>query len=129
MSRTVHALRWQRQRALAADLDGRRGSWRPWTFNVVADLRYSRADLAAADREGRRPRPRRIRHVLAAYRYPRAHGGRFIGEAASAAERGHRAELRATTREIVKTANAGVDLDDSEPEAPRIRHQALYDAW
>ncbi len=129
MSRTVHALRWQRQRALAADLEGWRGSRRPWAFNVVAGLRYSRADLAAADREDRRPRPRRIRQVLAAYRYPRAHGGRFIGEAANTAERGHRAELRATTREIVKTANAGADLDDLEPKAPRTRHQAQYDAW
>ena len=129
MSRTVHALRWQRQRARPVDLDGWHASRRPWAFNVVADLRYSRADLAAADREGQRPRPHRIRHVLAAYHYPRAYGGRFIGEAANAAERGHRAALRATAREIVKTANAGLDTDDFGPEAPRTRHQALNDAW
>ncbi|GAA1399293.1 hypothetical protein [Catellatospora coxensis] len=70
----------------------------------LCDLRYSRACLRAAHRQGRRPRPQRLRHRVEVHRWARrrpgdADAGRFAREAERRARRRLHRALRAAVRD------------------------------
>lgn len=100
----------------------------------VEDLRYSAAELAAARREGRRPRPQRRRHRLEAYTYPRTYGiGHTVSGPSNRQERGLRAADRAMdrlARQVLRGSQDAVeeawDLDFPDP---RHRHFGVWDSW
>ena len=90
---------------------------RAWRTIVLYDLRYSAACLAV---QGRRPRPERVRRVVAIYSYPRAFtDNREVGRLARIAERQARRRLRHELRQL--------EVDDVVPV--RHRHEAVYHAW
>ncbi|GLW01507.1 hypothetical protein Slala05_51380 [Streptomyces lavendulae subsp. lavendulae] len=94
----------------------------PWRRIDLRDLRYAEAELALAAREGRRPRPKRIRrsfdiwHYCCAYRSQ----GDYISVAANLVERAARARARDACRAALYDAETAV-----EPYRPR--HQAHWD--
>lgn len=128
MARTAHHVR----RSGAPDGDP------AWRRVVLYDLRYSSRALADAAREGRRPRPCRVRREVAVYTFLRSGDDRGIAVAASIAERRARARLRnrmAAVLAAVRTPSGSVlgtaldapasagDADDVPPV--RHRHGAL----
>lgn len=96
-------------------------------------LRYSAAEVAKAEREGRRPRPQQRRHRLEAYTYPRTYGLRVIGGISNRQERGLRAADRVRDRKVravLRGAQDAVEAAwDIEFPDPRHRHFGVWDSW
>lgn len=147
MSRTVHHVVYNyRESTLARDRELRRitdsgvhvwVSWHqlhnPMEWHSLTDLRYSAAALAEAAREGRRPRPQRLRHRLAAYTYPRATGARLVARISNLQERSLRAADRAMgqrARQVLRGSQDAVEAAwDLDFPDPRHRHFAVWDSW
>ncbi|MFF3210809.1 hypothetical protein ACFYYB_09095 [Streptomyces sp. NPDC002886] len=126
MSRTAHHIPAehtpygrQRRAEREARVPCHTGFSGPWRRVDLRTLRYSAAELRAAAKEGRRPRPREIRRAFDSWRYCCAFGG-SLSEAANRAERVGRARLRAACRAA---------LHDPEPliEPYRPRYGAHWD--
>lgn len=102
-------------------------------WHSLSDLRYSAAELAKAEREGRRPRPQQRRHHLEAYTYPRTCGLRVIGGISNRQERGLRAADRAMdrkARQALRGAQDAVEAAwDMEFPDPRHRHFGVWDSY
>lgn len=84
----------------------------------LCDLRYSHASRRDARREGRRPRPQRLRHRVEVHRWARwrpgdADAGRFAREFERKARRRLRSALRAAVR----------DPHDPDLDIPPLRHR------
>lgn len=111
----------------------------PWRLRVrdgasesmsLYDLRYTRAELAQAAREGHRPVPtktlRRITSWQSMVLYCRK--GSFSDEIATAEGRA-RLQGRLEAQRIRGLHHAGYDLDDVDISPIRHRHGELWHAW
>lgn len=103
-------------------------------WHSLYDLRYPAAELAAADRDGRRPRPTKRRHRLEAYEYPRTYGvGHTVSYRANRQERALRAADRAMdrlARSVLRGAQDAVEAAwDLDFPDPRHRHFGVWDSW
>lgn len=127
MSRTVHHTPNRHRTAPAYWPHGTAG---PCTAHALAELRYSRAELSRARREGRRPRPERVVRAFAAYTYPRGLGERWTSpyeKSARAAlqvfQVGALHHLRATSADALLAAAETLDHPPT-----RHRHRDLWEA-
>ncbi|MFD8020425.1 hypothetical protein ACFV6G_08360 [Streptomyces lavendulae] len=99
--------------------------WRagPWRRVDLRDLRYAAAELALAEKEGRRPRPKKIRRSFDIWQYCCAHRthGDYISVAGNLEERAARARARDACRAALYDPETVI-----EPYRPR--HQAHWDS-
>lgn len=92
------------------------------------DLRYSARVLAEAAREGRRPRPTRVRRTVEIHRLPRADHDGTVGRSAAQEERRARRRLRdrlLALRGLIGASRTG-PLDRGAADAvdvPPARHR------
>ncbi|WP_327716469.1 hypothetical protein OG381_14195 [Streptomyces sp. NBC_00490] len=127
MSRTVHHVP-SRHRTLPAPWP--LGLPGPWTGHALTELRYPEAELARAEREGRRPVPRLARRSFTSYTYSRAVNERRY----SPYERRARAALqvfRTSARRHLRAAPAGalpLWAEDLDHPPTRHRHRDLWEA-
>lgn len=94
------------------------------------DLRYAKAELARAAREGRRPAPAKRRHRITSWQWMVLYcrKGSFSGEVASAEGRA-RLQGRLEAQRIRGLHRAGHDLVDADVPPVRHRHGVLWNAW
>ncbi|GLX21273.1 MULTISPECIES: hypothetical protein [Streptomyces] len=97
---------------------GHRGPWRRVDMRT---LRYSAAELRAAEGAGRRPRPQEVRRAFDSWRYCCAFAG-SLSEAANLEERTARARLRAVARKALFDPETVI-------EPYRTRYQAHWHSW
>lgn len=74
---------------------------------TLYDFRYSSREMRAAEMEGRRPRPHKIRHRLAMYSPQHVHGDRRRNRFAAQYHRSSRTQLRSQLARVA----ADVDYD------------------
>ncbi|MGW0915015.1 hypothetical protein ACWD1Z_25180 [Streptomyces sp. NPDC002784] len=127
MSRTVHHVPGRQRTGPPYWPQGIAG---PCTRHSLAELRYTRRELAQAAREGRRARPRPLLRSFAAYRYPRGLGERGVSPYESRARAGLRS-FRVTAVKQLRAASAGTlervaETLDHPPT--RHRHRDLWEA-
>lgn len=87
---------------------------------TLYDLRYSSSELRAAQAEGRRPRPQKIRHRLAMYSPQHVYGARRRKEYAARYHRSERTQLRAQLAHVAADAGHDVHISTRTIE---------YDVW
>ncbi|MEU1287955.1 hypothetical protein [Kitasatospora sp. NPDC005856] len=94
------------------------------------DLRYTRAELGRAAREGRRPAPKKTRHRITFRRSVAldCRTGSFSVEIATAESRA-RLQGRLDAQRIRGLHRAGHDIDGADIPPVRHRHDALWHAW
>jgi hypothetical protein len=147
MSRTVHHIVYTRRRStqernreyeeLIASGGNCWMSYHPlfttMEWHTLYDLRYSAAEVAKAERDGRRPRPTKLRHRLEAYEYPRSYGLRVIGGISNRQERGLRAADRVMDRRVRQMLRGAQDAVEAAWDVdfpdPRHRHFGVWDSW
>ncbi|MEU8433861.1 hypothetical protein AB0F18_13230 [Streptomyces sp. NPDC029216] len=93
----------------------------PWRRHTVHDLRYSAAEIALAEKEGRRPQPRQIRRSFEIFAYCCAFSD-GITEDANLEERTARRRLRNELRLALHDA-------DTDITPARHRYSAHWDSW
>lgn len=127
MSRTVHHIPGRHRTGPPCWPHGTAG---PCTAHFLGELRYAHEELSKAEREGRRPRPKRMMRSFAVYTYPRGLGERWTSPYESRA----RAELRSFRTTAVKhlrAASAGTPERAAETldhPPTRHRHRDLWEA-
>ncbi|MFE4357426.1 hypothetical protein [Kitasatospora sp. NPDC056800] len=94
------------------------------------DLRYTRAELARAAREGRRPAPKKTRRRITSWQWQvlDCRTGYFSTEIATAEGRA-RLRGRLDAQRIRGLHRAGHDLAGADIPPVRHRHDALWHAW
>lgn len=116
-----------------ADPDELHGSWEgkyplryrrhwggPRHSVTLYDLRYSSGELRAAEEEGRRPIPKKIKHRLAMYSHQHVYGSRRRKGFAARYHRSERTQLRS------ELARVGADV---EHDVHIWTRTIEYDVW
>ncbi|WP_405810378.1 hypothetical protein OG524_13500 [Streptomyces sp. NBC_01520] len=97
----------------------------------VTTFRYSSAERASAEKEGRRPVPRmKVFHTRSIESATARHyGGKNVGLEASYTETRTRTAVRDRLTRIRHLIRAGSDYGHVEVPVQQTRHAALRDAW